>query len=754
MGALLHYSSLARRFSPADLARAAARRAYRAAREALYQPAPVNAEAILSSFDATLESLPARVLRERPVWSDASRRPDVVAALSRVPGGQERALDRAQRAARREFRLFGSSISFADRDRIDWSLDPVSGRRYPMLPSRSLRLDEGGMDPKLPWALGRLDQLIALGQGYWVAPDAAQREPFAAEFKRQATDFIASNPLGVGIHWTSPMEVALRASNLALGLAMVRTSPSAADARFLLTVMRSLVEHCEFVEAHLEDRAVVPNNHLIANFVGLLVVGLVFPELPTSARQVPRAVSGLREQMQAQVHEDGYSFEGSVPYHRLSLELFTLAQVVARSSSVELGGTFTDRLRKMFGVAKAYCSEAGIAPQVGDNDSGRALVLRDRASLDHGYLAALGAALLREAALKRTGDGVPDEVVWLLGGRALEDFERMEGSAPPQTFSSPAGGLHLFRGGAALVAVSAGPNGQNGIGGHSHNDKLSFELHLSGAPVIVDPGSPTYLRDRAQRNAFRSTRAHNTVQLDDREQSPLDPERPFALGDEARARVEVWDHSASRTTLIASHFGYATFSPPVQILRTFLLHETSRALVVSDQVLGGGSHSAVGRLHLPDCEVRLRDATEEELARATSARPEPQPARPERKASECEPGVEGSPEVRLGTPSEPSTPLRYARAERGLRYARAERGLRYARAERGVRYARAERIMCAELGPAHSPRAVVLLESDLKLEVQESLYSPSYGEVQRAAVLVYSRRGKLPLALTIIVLFG
>lgn len=692
LGALLHYSSLARRFSPADLARAAARRAYRTAREALYQPAPVGAEAILAAFDATLESLPARVLRERPVWSDASRRADVLAALSKVPGSEQRALDRAQRAVRREFRLFGSSISFGDRHRIDWSLDPIARRRYPLLPSRSLRLAErGGMDPKYPWALGRLDQLIALGQGYWVARDAEQREPFAAEFKRQATDFIARNPLGVGIHWTSPMEVALRASNLALGLAMVRTSPRAADARFLLTVMRSLVEHCEFVEAHLEDRAVVPNNHLIADFVGLLVVGLVFPELPTSARQVPRAVSGLREQMQAQVHEDGYSFEGSVPYHRLSLELFTLAHVVARSNAVELGSAFAARLRKMFGVAKAYCSEAGIAPQIGDNDSGRALALRDRASLDHGYLAALGAVLFGDAALKRTGDGAPDEAAWLLGERALDDFERMQGSAAPQSFGSPAGGLHLFRGAGALVALSAGPNGQNGIGGHSHNDKLSFELHLNGAPVIVDPGSPTYLRDLAQRNAFRSTSAHNTVQLDGREQSPLDPERPFALPDEARARVEELEHSAWCTTLIANHFGYATFKPPVQVRRAFLLHHASRALVVSDQLLGGGSHSAVGRLHLPDCEVRLREATEEEIARAWSATS--------------------------------------ARAERFAP-------------------------MCAELGPVHSPRAVVLLESDLKLDVEESLYSPSYGEVQRAAVLVYSRQGKLPLALTIIVLFG
>ena len=52
------------------------------------------------------------------------------------------------------------------------------------------------------------------------------------------------------------------------------------------------------------------------------------------------------------------------------------------------------------------------------------------------------------------------------------------------------------------------------MGGHSHNDKLSFELHLGGRPVIVDPGMGTYTREPALRNAMRATAAHNTPQLD------------------------------------------------------------------------------------------------------------------------------------------------------------------------------------------------------------------------------------------------
>ncbi len=398
----------------------------------------------------------------------------------------------------------------------------------------------------------------------------------------------------------------------------------------------------------------------------------------------------VREQMKAQVHDDGCSFEGSVPYHRLSLELFTLAQVMTMGSAIDLGSAFRSRLHQMFRVANAYCSERGRAPQIGDNDSGRALPLSERESLDHGYLAPLGATLFRDPELKRPGATVPDEAAWLLGASALADFARMGCRAPPRCFSSPRGGVHIIRGTGALLAVSAGPHGQNGIGGHSHNDKLSFELHLEGRPLIVDSGTATYLRNLQQRNAFRSTRAHNTIEVDGQEQSPLDPLRPFALREVTHARVEEVELSPSQIRLVANHSGYRSLVPPVRIRRTFLLDEAPRVLRVTDWLLGSGSHRAVGRLHLPDSQARLRAATAQELDRAHSV-------------GRSDPAAFGA--------------------------------------------------MCVELGPARSPCGVVLFESGLRLESGQSLYSPSYGEIQPASVLVYSLEGELPLSLTLVVLF-
>jgi hypothetical protein len=587
------------------------RRAYRLARRFAYRPQRADpwTHAKSSTSIAGRSAQESSASSLRPGWADVSRRDDVLSVLGRLPGAVERATARAERAARREFNVFGTVLSFGPQGRIDWSLDPLSGHRYALSPSHSLRLEVPGADPKYPWVLGRLDQLVALGQGYWVATAAGDRARFAAQFVEQAGDFIRSNPTALGIHWTSPMEVALRAANLASALSMFRDSPQV-ERDFVLVLLESLLEHGRFVEAHLEDGGAVPNNHLVADHLGLLAVGVACPELPQAKRWAAAAAQRLSELMVEQVHPDGYSFEGSTSYHRLVLELFTLAQISATAGGIDLGPAFGERLRKMFHVAAAYCSERGLAPQIGDNDSGRVFPLRDRESLEHGYLLSLGAALWGDPALKRAGVEFPDEAAWLLGRSGWERFESLPAASPPPSFGSPRGGLYILRGSGAVVAVSAGPRGQKGVGGHNHNDQLSFELHLEGTPVIVDSGTGTYLRDRHLRDWFRGTAAHNTLQLGDAEQAPVDPSRPFALPSDVSTVVECFESGGDQRMLVARHCRFP------QIQREFVLDSGERALFVSDRVAGHSSGRALGRLHLPDRRVRIRLAREAERLRA------------------------------------------------------------------------------------------------------------------------------------------
>ncbi|MFY0574791.1 alginate lyase family protein [Cystobacter fuscus] len=691
MSTLSYYSTIAR-LAPAGLARGMARRVHGVARQALYKKRErLDERGLLAAFGVgSAEALAdqALVVGAGGAWCDVARRASVLEALEGIPGAAERALARARAALRGEFDVFGTHVCFGEGQPVDWSLDVGSGYRYPVVPVERLKLARPGVDPKYPWELGRLDCLVALGQGYWVEREESARRAFARGFVARTLDFLQANPVGEGVHWTCAMEVALRGANLAQALWMFADAPEARRPEFLVPVLQALAEHSAWVETHLEDGGAVPNNHLVSNYVGLLVVGLLFPRLPDAPRQVALAVAGLRTQVEAQVHPDGSAFEGSVPYHRLSVELFTLAFVVARSQGVELGGVYTRRLRGMFAASRAWCSERGLAPQIGDNDSGRVFPFREREPREQGYLVPLGAALLGDASL--TDGDYPDEAAWLLGQPGLALFQALPAAPPVGSMGFDAGGFHVLRGAGAVVTVSAGAQGQGGVGGHSHNDKLSFELHLGGRPVIVDPGTGTYTRDPSVRNAMRSTAAHNTPQVDGMEQAPLEAHRLFALPEAARARVEVFQTGSGLDRLIARHDGYRLLSSPVGVERTFVLDKRERALGVSDSFVGVGLHEVVSRIHLPDREARLREPTAGELARA------------------------------LRVPQAPRTfePL------------------------------------AVELGPEGSPVAVVLFERGVSPRLETSRYSPGYGLLEESRVVVFGARLSPPAWLRWVVVFG
>ncbi len=80
-------------------------------------------------------------------------------------------------------------------------------------------------------------------------------------------------------------------------------------------------------------------------------------------------------------------------------------------------------------------------------------------------------------------------------------------------------GMYIFKSDRLYLAISAGPNGQNGNGGHAHNDKLSFELCIDGEDVTKDPGTYLYTPLPEMRNQFRSIRAHNTLIVERKEQN-------------------------------------------------------------------------------------------------------------------------------------------------------------------------------------------------------------------------------------------
>ncbi len=318
---------------------------------------------------------------------------------------------------------------------------------------------------------------------------------------------------------------------------------------------------------------------------------------------------GLREmlrEMDKQVLPDGAHYESSTGYHRFVLELFLYSFILCRANTIEIGNEYWQKLRSMIDYLHAYLRPDGQAPLIGDTDSGQVMPIASHTAADHGYLLGIAAALFDEPGFK-ISDEPPEEILWLLGEKALETFRGLAtaeaGSARSAGFSEA--GTFILRDQDSYLLLNASGTGLSGRGAHGHNDALSLEVAACGTSFISDPGTYVYTGDLALRHQFRSTGYHSTVEVDGREQNTTEEGTPFYIGDEASPRQLHWESSDQRDLVIAEHYGYKNL-PNGQIThrRAVMFEKTERYWLIEDTLSGSGRHTFRFCFHIaPGLEV-------------------------------------------------------------------------------------------------------------------------------------------------------
>src|SRR6185295_6768408 len=161
----------------------------------------------------------------------------------------------------------------------------------------------------------------------------------------------------------------------------------------------------------------------------------------------------------------------------------------------------------------------------------------------------------------------------------------------PQAWCAPSFGLAAAREGGSggdLLLLRAGPHGQQGAGGHAHNDALAVSVWFGGRPVVIDPGTAVYLGRPALRDRFRGVAAHATLCVDGAEPSPIPATRPFALPDRTRARLTATGEDGRAWGASAVHDGWSRLG--VRHRREVTYDRKARTIIITDTVDGTGEH--------------------------------------------------------------------------------------------------------------------------------------------------------------------
>jgi Heparinase II/III-like protein/Heparinase II/III N-terminus len=473
---------------------------------------------------------------------------------------------------------------------IDWHRDFKSGYRWPRRYCQDVEVTRlhDQSDAKVPWELSRCHHLLTLARAARLFED----DRYAAELERQLASWLDSNPPGVGINWTTPMEAGIRAVNLVWAIATLEEWRGL-DPELRVRLVASLRWHGRHIAANLEGTPYLRSNHYLGDILGLLVLGTVLIGEPAASKWARFAHREFEREIVKQVYVDGVSFEASLAYHGLVLEMLLIASYLAAWAGSPLSDAFHARLRGMIVASHSARHPNGRIPLFGDQDSGRILPEGFARPPTHDNLLWLGAALVGPT--RQLEGAVHSEVAWTLGLEAWREAAELGPAPPAMPTAFAQGGIYCLRAKRIHVVVRCGDVGQNGSGGHSHNDLLSYELSIDGVPLVVDSGTYAYTFDVDARNAFRSTRAHNTVVVDDAEINPIDPTRVFELRGYARPRIKGCDLEGDRLELVGSHDGYRRLDDPVVHRRRFSL--TPAELTVEDEFLGTGSHRLQSFVH-------------------------------------------------------------------------------------------------------------------------------------------------------------
>jgi len=134
---------------------------------------------------------------------------------------------------------------------------------------------------------------------------------------------------------------------------------------------------------------------------------------------------------------------------------------------------------------------------------------------------------------------------------------------------------------------------------------FSFELSLKGYRVIVDSGVYDY-EPSPMRRYCRSTKAHNTLEINDQDQCEM--WASFRVARRGYPRDVKWEPFDNGFRLGAWHDGYKRLKGSPIHYRKFTWNESGK-LNVKDKIAASKTQNMVSRLHLhPNCKIdQLKD---------------------------------------------------------------------------------------------------------------------------------------------------
>ncbi len=509
------------------------------------------------------------------------------------------------------FDVFGVKCDFGEK--IDWHRDPNTDKCWPIEFWGDVDIRDGVIvgGPKFVWEINRLYCLPVLGLGYRFTGETK----YVYKVFDILQDWLQNNLYPMGVNWTSGIELGIRIANLIWALSYLD------GYNFSKRDFQILNNFIYFHGTHLHrypSKYSSNNNHSLAEGLGLFLAGCYFPHLPDSKKWFHLGKNLLEREVSRQILPDGGSLEFTTSYLSLVFDFFLLFKLVCDKNGIAYDRRVNERLEQACQYIHTLMDKNGHIPNIGDQDS--AILVNFTLDSNENFQSILntGAVLFGQSELKR--ENFPDfKTLVLLGDR--EDVCAATHSVFATTPKAKmTRGSRLFReSGLAVIRAdvdgreilfigNATPLGMPPLYAHGHLDALSFTLSVEGMEFLVDPGTYLYHSGGKWRRYFRSTAAHNTVRINEKDMSEQVGDfmfdRPYRIIKNCLNLVDdcvIWN---------AAHDAYTRMKPSVYHRRQVVFEKEKGAFNITDSLRSKGKYRAEQFFHFhPECNVTIEKHT-------------------------------------------------------------------------------------------------------------------------------------------------
>lgn len=416
--------------------------------------------------------------------------------------------EKASRILNGEIQFFSHEWKKTGLD-YDWITNPDSHYRYDIAMHWSEISDfskETG-DIKYVWEKSRFSYFHTL-----LRSDYHHNEDHSEFVFSEIESWIDSNPVNQGPNWRCSQEISLRILNWCYALQFYKNSEALTEERW------SKIQHVIYwslhhVYHHINfSRIAVRNNHAITETLFLALCHQLFPFIPETAEWSVRGKKWFEEEIDYQIYEDGTFLQFSMNYHRVVVQLLSLAISVSEKNQYNFSEKVFEKAYKSLNfLYQCMQDENGFLPNYGANDGAWFFPLSDtdyrdfRPQLNTLHLILTGQRLYSETSLV-------EDSCWVGGAGLVKKFQAIVRRPGIKVF--PNGGYYLFREQDTFTFIKCGSYNDR----PSHADNLHLDVWYKGENILCDGGSYKYNTDEALAKYFSGTESHNTVMLEKNDQ--------------------------------------------------------------------------------------------------------------------------------------------------------------------------------------------------------------------------------------------